>query len=109
MNELSGEIPSKLGNLTNLTALDLDGNQLSGEIPSEFGNLTNLTALDLSSNQLSGEVPPELNTLTSLTVLDLRGNLLCLPEGAVLSGPNGVAAAHLQSLNLPACGGKSGA
>jgi len=103
-NRLSGEIPSELGNLARLNVLALASNRLSGEIPSELGNLTNLTSLDLSSNQLTGPVPA-LNNLTSLSWLNLRGNLLCLPEGAVQSGPNGVAAAHLRSLDLPACAG----
>ena len=48
-NDLSGEIPPELGNLTKLTTLYLYGNQLSGCIPSslqdqlsdyELGNLT---------------------------------------------------------------------
>ena len=40
-NQLSGTIPSELGNLTNLERLVLYNNQLSGTIPSELGNLTN--------------------------------------------------------------------
>ena len=32
-------------------------NQLSGQIPPELGNLANLTRLNLSDNQLSGCVP----------------------------------------------------
>ena len=104
-NRLSGEIPVWLGQLTNLRQLHLGGNWLSGEIPAELGNLTNLTSLDLSSNQLTGPVP-DLSALTRLSWLNLRGNLLCLPEGAVLSGPNEAAAAHLRRLNLSACAGR---
>ena len=47
-NELSGEIPPELGNLTNLISLGLDENQLSGEIPPELGNLANLRDLNLA-------------------------------------------------------------
>ena len=43
-NQLSGSIPSELGNLANLERLGLDGNQLSGSIPSELGNLDNLAS-----------------------------------------------------------------
>ena len=41
------------------TSLNLSDNQLTGSIPSEIGNLTNLTYLDLSNNGLTGEIPPE--------------------------------------------------
>ncbi len=37
--------------------LRLNENQLSGEIPPELGNLANLTRLDLGGNELSGCVP----------------------------------------------------
>ena len=73
---LSGEIPSEIGDLTNLINLDLGGNQLSGEIPSEICNLNNLSVLDLGGNQLSGEIPSEICNLTNLTELELGGNQL---------------------------------
>ena len=76
MSGLSGEIPSELGNLANLTYLNLSGNELSGTIPSELGNLTNLTYLNLSANYLSGTIPSELGNLTNLTHLNLSGNEL---------------------------------
>ena len=75
-NQLSGEIPPQLANLSNLEALDLYGNQLSGEIPSQLGSLSNLEALDLSFNQLSGEIPSELGSLANLELLALSGNQL---------------------------------
>jgi len=42
------------------TFLNLNNNQLTGEIPSEIGNLTNLTALWLNNNQVTGEIPSEI-------------------------------------------------
>ena len=83
-NELSGEIPSELGNLTNLETLKLDRNELSGEIPSELGNLTNLETLKLSWHELSGEIPSELGNLTNLETLWLDGNPWSWPNA--LSG-----------------------
>ena len=75
-NDLSGEIPLELGNLTNLQVLNLGVNDLSGEIPPELGNLTNLQVLNLGVNDLSGEIPPELGNLANLTVLNLSENEL---------------------------------
>ena len=64
-NNLTGEIPSELGNLTNLESLNLENNNLRGEIPSELGNLTNLKSLYLEKNSLRGEIPSELGNLSS--------------------------------------------
>lgn len=75
-NQLSGEIPPEIGNLQNLNMLFLRENQLTGEIPSEIGNLENLTNLDLSSNQLSGEIPIEIDSLLNLTDLNIGDNNL---------------------------------
>ena len=75
-NQLSGPIPSALGNLTNLERLSLWGNQLSGPIPSELGNLANLEFLSLRDNQLSGPIPSELGNLANLQALSLDSNQL---------------------------------
>ncbi len=73
-NDLSGNIPSELGDLNNLERLHLHGNQLSGSIPAELGNLNNLTTLFLYDNQLSGSIPAELGNLSNLTELWLSTN-----------------------------------
>ena len=54
------EIPAELGNLSNLTDLNLSGNRLTGKIPPELGSLSKLTELALSYNDLSGCVPSSL-------------------------------------------------
>ena len=59
-NELTGEIPAKLGSLTNLVSLSFSSNQLTGEIPAEFGDLSNLGNLYFSRNQLTGCIPAGL-------------------------------------------------
>ena len=73
-NQLSGELPSELGNLTYLIILGTMDNQVSGEIPVELANLPYLASLELHGNQLSGEIPPELGSLSSLGSLRLEDN-----------------------------------
>ena len=75
-NSLSGEIPAELGGLTSLQILFLEDNNLSGEIPAELGDLSSLQSLYLAQNGLSGEIPAELGDLTSLLTLDLQNNNL---------------------------------
>ena len=56
-DNLQGEIPSQLGQLTALTDLSLFDNQLTGTIPIALTQLTNLEALTLYNNNLTGQVP----------------------------------------------------
>ncbi len=74
INQLSGSIPTSLGNLSNLAFIDMEDNQLTGSIPAELGNLTLLTELDLMNNQLSGSIPAEFGVLVNLEVLELNEN-----------------------------------
>ena len=78
-NELTGEIPAALGSLSNLQWLVLDYTGLTGPIPVELGNLTNLTKLALGATSggdegLTGQIPPELGNLKALQTLYLGGN-----------------------------------
>ncbi|KAL9231813.1 hypothetical protein vseg_006984 [Gypsophila vaccaria] len=75
-NNLFGNIPSSITNLTKLTSLHLGCNQFSGEIPAELGTLTALRNVNLVSNSLSGHIPPSLGNLTNLSFLGLGNNWL---------------------------------
>jgi len=81
-NQLTGNIPSELGSLSNLTTLWLGNNQLNGSIPAELDNLSNLTTLLLINNQLTGNIPAELGNLTNLTGLNISSNYIsgCFPD-----------------------------
>ncbi|MEM8893404.1 MAG: leucine-rich repeat domain-containing protein, partial [Bacteroidota bacterium] len=75
-NQLMGVIPTELGNLSSLVTLDFSGNQLTGSIPVQLGNLSSLSLFLLFDNQLSGTIPAETGNLANLTVLDLSDNQL---------------------------------
>lgn len=75
-NKLSGQIPPKIGNLTQLFALSFLGNKLTGPIPSSIGQLTQLSQLKLSDNLLTGTIPNTFNKLKSLSYLSLEKNQL---------------------------------
>ena len=83
-NQLTGEIPVEIGNLTNLDHLYLYKNQLAGEIPSEIGNLINLTELSLGYNQLTGVIPEEICNQGDSTP-SVPYNQLCPPYPECIS------------------------
>ena len=82
--QLSGTIPPELGELTELTNLNLNGNRLSGGIPAQLSQLSKLTTLHLHTNRLEGSIPPELGQLTNLRQLHLHNNGLSGPIPAEL-------------------------
>ena len=59
-NNISGSIPSEVGELSNLAYLSLQSNALRGSIPLQLGFLTNLQRLYIEKNELSGAVPNAL-------------------------------------------------
>ena len=79
---LTTPIPPEIGNLTNLTRIQIDDNSLGGEIPAEIGNLTKLQFLRLHWCELSGSIPETINNLTDLSFLNLSVNQLsgAIPE-----------------------------
>ncbi|KAM6579417.1 hypothetical protein CsatA_003191 [Cannabis sativa] len=76
-NELVGEIPSMICNLTSLRAVDLSNNSLSGNIPPCLGNSSKLlSVLCLQKNNFFGIIPPMFAKGISLRNLNLNGNQL---------------------------------
>ena len=73
-NQLSGTLPSEIGNFSRLDRLLLSANQLGGTIPPELGNLTHLRILILQLNQFTGAIPPQLGNLTNLQFFILFNN-----------------------------------
>ncbi|CAL4889889.1 unnamed protein product [Urochloa decumbens] len=80
INNFTGVIPKKIGQLKALLSLNLSSNRLSGGIPQSLCNLINLQVLDLSGNHLTGEIPSELNNLHYLSQFNVSNNDL---EGSI--------------------------
>jgi len=87
-NNLSGTLPSTLGQLTALVTLACSNDiGLTGELPPELfqidslkqigiGNCSCLVELNFPQNNLTGLIPPEIGNLDSLKFLDLHDNQL---------------------------------
>ena len=90
MNQLSGEIPSSLGNLKALKLLNISHNNLTGKLPTSLGDLKSIESLDLSYNKISGSIPQSLAKLQQLTVLDASNNNLTgkIPVGRQMDTMN---------------------
>ena len=84
LSEWYGVLTNTDGRVTNLT---LYGNQLSGEIPAELGNLTNLQVFDVRNTGLSCVTPgSELHTW--LATINFQGSVCATrPPGGGGGGP----------------------
>ncbi|MFQ6641990.1 hypothetical protein Gotur_016039, partial [Gossypium turneri] len=76
--DLQGKFPKNIFDLPNLnlTHLYFSQNQLSGQIPLSILNLTQLKYLEISENSLEGSIPDEVTAFPNLIYLDLSDNLL---------------------------------
>lgn len=75
-NHLSGSLPPTIANLTQLKYLNVRKNSFSKSIPNEITNLRQIKSIDLDSNSFTGTIPVEIGKLSFLTDLDLSSNKL---------------------------------
>ncbi len=74
-NNLTGNIPSTIGDMSHLKSLNLSNNNLTGNIPIEIANLKQLHTLMLNDNFLEN-VPIGLSALKQLVILNLSDNII---------------------------------
>ena len=81
-SNLTGEVPSSICQLKNLSHLDLYNNAISGSFPRFLSNCTNLKYLDLGLNKFTGEIPTSIGKMTQLQTLLLDSNFFngCMPR-----------------------------
>ncbi|XP_019184110.1 PREDICTED: LRR receptor-like serine/threonine-protein kinase GSO1 isoform X3 [Ipomoea nil] len=78
-NQLSGNIPLNLGNLSEIRALNFSHNNLTGPIPTTLSGLVKVESLDLSYNMLNGRIPAQLVKLNFLEIFIVAHNNLSGP------------------------------
>ncbi|MFD2727755.1 T9SS type A sorting domain-containing protein [Hyunsoonleella rubra] len=101
---ITGVIPPEIGDLTELTSLDFFLEDLSGDIPIELWNLTKLKTLFLGAQEsnllrLPNGIPPQIANLQDLEWLNLTQIPLTQPlQPELFNLPN------LQRLRIVGCG-----
>lgn len=73
---LAGKIPVGIGNLTDLTELEVSDNFITGDFPAEIVNLHKLWQLVFYNNSFTGKIPTGFRNLTGLNYLDGSMNKL---------------------------------
>jgi Leucine-rich repeat (LRR) protein len=65
-NNIIGELPKSICQISTLRVLILRNNSLQGSIPDCISNLSSLQILDLSNNHLVDEIPAKLGNLVGM-------------------------------------------
>ena len=80
---VSGSIPAAFfGGATALREIDFSKTQLSGEIPSSIGQLTHLIDFRLFGSKVSGKIPTSMRNLKHMQRIFMGDTDLIVPEGA---------------------------
>ncbi|MEM1127032.1 MAG: T9SS type A sorting domain-containing protein [Bacteroidota bacterium] len=73
-NNVQGDLPQALTDLTRLRVLELQQNDLTGPLPASLIGLPDLETLNLAENELTGSIPASIGDLASLQYLNLADN-----------------------------------
>ncbi|KAK9161994.1 hypothetical protein Syun_002896 [Stephania yunnanensis] len=96
----TGRIPDSIGNLKQLTDLEVGNCGFFGPLPHSFGNLGKLAFLDLNRNNFEGEVPSSFSNLSRLEVLDMSFNEFVGPLPSIKASRKTIARIYLSSNNF---------
>lgn len=102
-NELTGTLPTELGDLENLRDLHIQRNELSGELPLSFAGLKNLHEFHAYSNKIKGKIPMQIGFLgffSQLKVLYLENNELSGTIPSSMANIKGLVDLYLSKNNL---------
>lgn len=83
MNNMSGIISPSIGNLTELTKLEINGIEssreyvdISGSIPAELWNCTKINRLQIKFTKVTGNIPSGIEKMDSLSEINFQGTKL---------------------------------
>jgi Leucine-rich repeat (LRR) protein len=83
MNNMSGTISPSIGNLTELTRLEINGVEstkeyvdISGSIPAELWNCTKIYRLQIKFTKVTGDIPAGIEKMDSLSEINFQGTKL---------------------------------
>jgi len=75
-NYITGQLPSFLGELTDLHWLTVSSNRMNGTIPTEIGKLKKMSRFSIFSNYFTGSVPKEIFEFEYLRSFRIYNNSL---------------------------------
>jgi small GTP-binding protein len=107
LNKQVKALAERLGELTQLTSLDLGGNQIGAEGAASLAALTQLTSLGLGYNKIGDAGAASLTALTQLTWLDLEYNQIGAEGAGSLAALTQLTGLHLRTNQIGDAGASS--
>ncbi len=102
-NNLSGELTTFLGTITELKELDLSNNSIGGNIPASLFSASELESIQLQQNNLDSEIPQNIEDLENLVVFNAANNQLNGNIPAQLANINTLSSLRLSANQFSGC------